>query len=92
MEMSAKPRSSFRVLVPYLPSFTCLVVVFAAYTAAVFSASPGANQRRTSLARHFLGNSDQSQSFKVAKKLSAEKLSTLTVLPTRDVASPLDTE
>ena len=39
----------------------------------------------------FLG-ADQSQNFKVAKKLNAEKASTEMVEPLRAVASPLDTE
>ena len=83
--MSAKPRTSLEILLPYLPSFTGLVLVFAAYTAAVFGTSTAGVLAK-------LPNGNHSQSFKVAKKLSAEKLSTLTVLPTRDVASPLETE
>jgi hypothetical protein len=85
MKMSAKSRTSLETLETYLPSFTGLVLVFAAYTAAVFTSESAEVATK-------LPATNQSQSFKVAKKLSAEKLSTLTVLPTRDVASPLDTE
>lgn len=90
MKMSAKPRTSLEILLPYLPSFSGLVLVFAAYTAAVFTSD--SSGVATKLPATKLAPSNQSQNFNVAKKLSAEKLSTLTVLPTRDVASPLETE
>lgn len=90
MKMSAKTRTSVEILAPYLPSFSGLMLIFAAYTAAVFTSD--SSGVATKFPANNLTPTNQSQSFKVAKKLSAEKLSTLTVLPTRDVASPLETE
>lgn len=68
-----------KTLSSFLPSFTLLTVITGIYTALVFGNHP------------MEVATNHSQNFKVAKKLSAEKLSIETVTPLT-VASPLETE
>ena len=92
----ASESTLFSTLTSYLPSFVALTAFAGLYSGVVFynqwqsvppntSASQKENQKENQ-------KDYQSQSFNVAKKLSAEKASTDTVVPARDVASPLETE
>lgn len=60
----------------YVPSFLVLIVFAMAYSVLVFNST----------------SQSYNHNFTVAKKLKAEKLSLETVVPVRDVASPLETE
>lgn len=76
-----------KTLQSYLPSFAALVIFSGLYTALVFV---GAHESNRGVASTPIF--DQSQNFKVAKKLSAEKPSTVLETPAASVASPLETE
>lgn len=75
------------MLVSYLPSFAALTALAGIYTGIVFY-----NQSYPNQISGQNQSQNQSQNFNVAKKLSAEKVSTDVVAPVRDVASPLETE